>query len=125
MDESTRLRMRRAHTNHTHTCVCGKTVRGNGGWASHRWACPQYQARIEERVIERGGSVLEGDVNVRRAPRWRWNGTSWEQVTAIVRDEDCPECGYPETYAEGTTFENGPDRIGCRKCGWTQEIGPA
>ena len=40
---------------------------------------------------------------------------------SICRDEDCPECEWPETYAAGT-MENGPDRIGCRKCGWTQKL---
>lgn len=40
---------------------------------------------------------------------------------SIVRDEDCPECGFPETYAEGPET-SGPDVIGCRKCGWQQSI---
>lgn len=76
MDPATHRRMRTAHTNHTHTCPCGKTVRGNGGWASHRWACPTYQARLEENV-EQYGRVPEADINVRRAPRWAWNGQRW------------------------------------------------
>lgn len=37
----------------------------------------------------------------------------------IVRDEDCPKCGWPETYAEG---RERPDTIGCRKCGWKVEL---
>lgn len=40
---------------------------------------------------------------------------------SICRDEDCPQCEWPETYAEGTV-ENGPERIGCRQCGWTEEL---
>lgn len=34
----------------------------------------------------------------------------------ICRDADCPSCGWPETYVEGT-WERGPERLGCRKCG--------
>lgn len=40
---------------------------------------------------------------------------------SICRDEDCPCCGWPETYAEGTA-EHGPERVGCRKCGWRAEV---
>ncbi|WP_158304641.1 hypothetical protein [Methylibium petroleiphilum] len=29
----------RKHATRIHTCSCGKTVRGNGGWSSHRKAC--------------------------------------------------------------------------------------
>lgn len=29
----------RKHATRVHTCSCGKTVRGNGGWSSHRKAC--------------------------------------------------------------------------------------
>lgn len=39
----------------------------------------------------------------------------------ICRDEDCPTCGWPETYAEGTV-EDGPESVGCRKCGWTAAV---
>jgi hypothetical protein len=39
-------------------------------------------------------------------------------VLCICRDEDCPECGWPETYAE---FGAGPMVIGCRKCGWRDD----
>lgn len=36
MDNSTRLRMRRAHANHARYCSCGKVVYGNGGrWSHH------------------------------------------------------------------------------------------
>lgn len=37
----------------------------------------------------------------------------------IVQDADCPECGWPETYAEG---EERPERLGCSKCGWSEEL---
>lgn len=36
---------------------------------------------------------------------------------SVVHDEDCPSCGWSETYQAGT-LEGGPDTIGCRKCGW-------
>lgn len=43
--------------------------------------------------------------------------------TSICRDEDCPQCGWPETYAEVdfTRPTPGADAIGCRKCGWRVE----
>jgi hypothetical protein len=44
-------------------------------------------------------------------------------VTRICRDEDCPECGWPETYAE-VDFDKptpGADAIGCSRCGWRVE----
>lgn len=40
---------------------------------------------------------------------------------SICHDEDCPECGWPETYLAGTV-ENGPEHFGCRKCGWTEPV---
>ena len=39
----------------------------------------------------------------------------------ICRDEDCPSCGWPETYAEGT-WSAGPTKVGCRKCGWSAPV---
>lgn len=36
MDESRRLAMRRAHTEHKGYCTCGKVVSGNGGWHAHK-----------------------------------------------------------------------------------------
>lgn len=36
MDETTRLRMRRAHANHEAYCSCGRIVHGNGGKWNHR-----------------------------------------------------------------------------------------
>jgi hypothetical protein len=47
---------------------------------------------------------------------------SWQSETKetghmrICRDEDCPNCGWPETYVEG---ETSPERMGCNKCGWS------
>lgn len=40
--------------------------------------------------------------------------------TSLLRDKDCPECGWPETYAEVDLSAETPgaDAIGCRKCGW-------
>lgn len=40
---------------------------------------------------------------------------------SIARDEDCPSCGWPETYAEGPD-DGAPDVIGCRKCGWQTNV---
>lgn len=42
-------------------------------------------------------------------------------VISICRDEDCPACGWPETFARGP-LESGPDTLGCRKCGWRQAV---
>jgi hypothetical protein len=42
-------------------------------------------------------------------------------VLSVCRDEDCPACGWPETYAEGP-FDGGPTRIGCRHCGWWKAL---
>ena len=41
-DESTRLRMRTAHSHQGYRCSCGKEVSGNGGMTSHRKACDGY-----------------------------------------------------------------------------------
>ncbi len=30
------------HATRTHTCMCGKVCRGNGGWSSHKKACPSW-----------------------------------------------------------------------------------
>lgn len=45
---------------------------------------------------------------------------------SLCRDEDCPECGWPETYAEidPSAETPGADAIGCRKCGWRVESIP-
>ena len=34
----------RKHATRAHTCPCGKRCLGNGGWSSHKRACPVYQA---------------------------------------------------------------------------------
>jgi hypothetical protein len=41
-------------------------------------------------------------------------------VTRIVRDETCPACGWPETFAEVdlTSATPGAEAFGCNKCGW-------
>lgn len=43
----------RAHAKHSHTCPCGRVVFGNGGWSSHKRACPVYQQRAAERELKR------------------------------------------------------------------------
>lgn len=75
MDPATHRRMRTAHTNYTHTCPCGKTVRGNGGWASHRWACHVFQATREKRAAE-SGKIPHDLWNVRRHPAWAWDAVN-------------------------------------------------
>lgn len=42
------------------------------------------------------------------------------ETVRICRDEDCPECGWPETYAEVMLDAPTPgaNAIGCSKCGW-------
>lgn len=52
--------------------------------------------------------------------RWLDDSRS-DRLLSICRDEDCPQCGWPETYAE-CTIERGPERIGCHKCGWVEEL---
>lgn len=41
-------------------------------------------------------------------------------LPAILRDESCPKCHHPETYARMNFDVNPPsvELIGCRKCGW-------
>lgn len=64
-----------------------------------------------------GSKVVEGHCAVCGA------GVEWDLTgrLSIVRDEDCPQCGYPETYAAGPEA-TGPDVLGCRKCGWSTAI---
>lgn len=40
---------------------------------------------------------------------------------SICRDADCPQCGFPETFAEGPA-DGVPDVLGCRKCGWREPV---
>jgi hypothetical protein len=43
------------HANHTWTCPCGRTVRGNGGKSSHQRACTVWAAealRIAEMMLD-------------------------------------------------------------------------
>ncbi len=40
----------------------------------------------------------------------------------IARDEDCPKCGYPETWVEviwNPEDQSPPTKQGCRACGFT------
>lgn len=40
----------------------------------------------------------------------------------LCRDEDCPKCGWGETYSEVRDEPPiGPVVIGCNKCGWREE----
>ena len=42
--------------------------------------------------------------------------------TRICRDEDCPACGWPETYYELMTLDGSVGQIGCSKCGWVDAV---
>lgn len=44
-------------------------------------------------------------------------------TTRICRDVDCPQCGFPETYAEVDLDQETPgaNAIGCSRCGWRVE----
>lgn len=41
----------RKHARRAYQCSCGKTVRGNGGWSSHRKACRKMREISEGRDI--------------------------------------------------------------------------
>lgn len=44
----------------------------------------------------------------------------------LCRDEDCPTCGWPETYSEvPDTGDLILVAVGCSKCGWRVETGTA
>jgi hypothetical protein len=34
------------HAERSHHCPCGRTLWGNGGWASHKRACPVYKGEV-------------------------------------------------------------------------------
>lgn len=38
------------HAYRSRTCLCGKVCFGNGGWSSHKKACPQWQAAKAARL---------------------------------------------------------------------------
>lgn len=42
----------------------------------------------------------------------------------ICRDEDCPQCGWPETFTEIDPAGPYPIAVGCRQCGWRSELVP-
>jgi hypothetical protein len=46
------------------------------------------------------------------------------EVLRICRDEDCPNCGYPETATVCNILNGAPNPIGinCSKCGWYKKI---
>ena len=46
-----RRRAAKKHLARTHTCVCGRVCRGNGGWASHKHACPQWLQALGDRTV--------------------------------------------------------------------------
>lgn len=54
------------HARRTHTCVCGRECRGNGGWSSHKKACAQYQ---EARAVLLSQRVKDVDLAPNR-PAW-------------------------------------------------------
>lgn len=54
------------HARRTHTCVCGRECRGNGGWSSHKKACAQYR---EARAVLLSQRVDDVDLAPNR-PAW-------------------------------------------------------
>lgn len=47
-----RKRASRLHAVRSHECLCGKICHGNGGWSSHKKACPIFQAARQARFAE-------------------------------------------------------------------------
>lgn len=45
------------HATRTHTCMCGKVCRGNGGWASHKRACPSWSEYRAKRSARQAGNT--------------------------------------------------------------------
>lgn len=43
-----------------------------------------------------------------------------DDLVNLCRDDDCPKCGYPETYSTVDMTGGWPTllAIGCRSCGW-------
>lgn len=46
------------------------------------------------------------------------------ETISICRDEDCPLCGWPETYTDVNLDGQSlvAKAVGCRKCGWRVEL---
>jgi hypothetical protein len=38
-------RSSQSHARRVHLCPCGRKLRGNGGWSSHKVACKVYRER--------------------------------------------------------------------------------
>jgi hypothetical protein len=109
----------------THVVTLEEATFGTDGhavsdWVEREFVCGEpavVKLNREPLCLEHYDAAL-GDVAgmIRRAAE-----VDAAERLAIVRDEDCPQCGWPETYAEGP--EDGrPDVIGCRKCGWEESI---
>lgn len=103
MNATARRARATAHTKHDHKCVCGKVVWGNGGWASHRWSCPKFQAWAEEYVVEHG-IIPTFLANVRRHPKWWHDGKRWCRVC----DLNIEACHHGWTLASFTLPDTVP-----------------
>lgn len=44
------------HATRTHRCMCGKQCRGNGGWSSHKKACPRWAEYWASRATRLAGN---------------------------------------------------------------------
>lgn len=46
-------RSSQAHARRVHVCVCGRSLVGNGGWSSHKKACPKFieASNARKRII--------------------------------------------------------------------------
>jgi len=65
-------------------------------------------------------------MTTKKSPKKKTAKKSYETDRGIrvCRDEDCPECGWPETYAEVDILTGTPCvlALGCSKCGWKVEV---
>ncbi len=49
MNQMTRLKLAKSakkQARHRYECVCGRICQGNGGWSSHKHACPVWRKAL-------------------------------------------------------------------------------
>lgn len=103
MDEPTRLRMRRAHLNHSTDCPCGRKLWGNG-WRSHARSCPDWLTTYGYPLAEADRQGLRADLSIEQVrdvqqrlgalrveelpgPQWGWTEYR-DKVRAITAEMD-------------------------------------
>lgn len=88
-----------------------------GTFAASQFAIPDVQwADICEHVMDRENGLPLAAVN--GALDWMNRGPSGRETMRLVRDVDCPECEWPETWALTYRDEPGALLFGCSKCSW-------